>query len=644
MSKKEEDLVDKVKEWERDCRSRYAPLSREQKRDYAYVMGDQWVKKVKSKIEKDIKIPALTFNELGMNVRWMCGSQIINRYGMGVSGVEGGDRFVASIMGDALSYVMRRNNGENILSEIFKDGIISGWGWLEGYIDYAEDLIDGVIKIKKLLYNEVWIDPDFREYSLQDANYILIGRKQTRERIIESYPDVSESRIDSAIASYKEVDEETSGITENPDNDTSTTDYGKHDPWIDSPTGLNEPRKDKRYTVTTAWYWKHERQYYIVRADDTIEVSDKKPKNKKELEKSGAKILTQINRIPVYCVKLGNRILVKETVSPLYPKYKLWPLVPFFAELNDGAETMELKHRGIVRDGRDPQTEINYRATQAVHLMLSASNAPWKAPHDTFDWAPDKEQRWADLANEGASPNYVLVYNAKSQVPIREYPQAGAGAHHDRVVKENEDRLKKVMGINADAMSLEDRKDISGRALMVRERLANVTAAPFIQKNMQWTQNMLGQLIVGLILNAYSTEKLVRIVGEDKFLKELDEKEHEPEGGYEFYKDELGQANPNAVEHLAQWVLDQYDMSNYDIEISPIPSSPIMRFAYSELLLSMVAVPGNPNGFIPPPLVWDILIENSPIPQAEEIAKRLKDLQKQTGQPPTQPPLPGPTQ
>jgi len=73
-------------------------------------------------------------------------------------------------------------------------------------------------------------------------------------------------------------------------------------------------------------------------------------------------------------------------------------------------------------------------------------------------------------------------------------------------------------------------------------------------------------------------------------------------------------------------------MLKYDVVISKVPDSPLMKLANIEILMSLLQSNENPGG-IPPHLAWDIILDNSGLPWAEELSRRVKDFQKQAGLP-----------
>ena len=621
ISAEDKATLDKIKDAEYESRKYYFKLRKEEDIDDDYRFNDAWDENTRNLLEKQQGIPALSINVLGACLNWLSGYQTMNRYDIGLMGTEGGDTFTADVMGDCVKHVMTRNHGDYLVDDMFDEGTGIGCSYIEGLIDYSEDIRFGKIKLRPLLSREVCVAPEFRLYDTTDARYLLISRKLGREQILEAFSEVPESLIDTAIQSYDEKDENREDISGDPDKSIMESDWGKRDPWVDEP--LEDPRKPrKRFRVVTYWHWKTERKYWLIAADGNMTEHKAKPKPKDVGE--GERVVPQAIKIPYFAVKMGNVLLVKPTESPFYPKYLYWPIAPFFAQFNRTARTSDKKHRSVTRDGRDPEYEINLKTTQGMNLLIAAAN-PWRR-YPKGSLTPAQVENWR---LHGHKPNFQLEYEpvAKGDKPEVVYP-ISAGREFLAVARDQSDWLKQVLLINPDLMSLDNKQDESGRALMIRERQGQIGVARYFN-HLRWTKEILTNLIIGLILNSFTPEKILRVVGEEKFVNEQDRliDEAAKENKIDAYE-------PQTPVQMAQAILDNYKMTEYDVKVAEVSSTPTNRMAQAEMLANHV----EKFPFLAP-IVLPYILEDGGHPKGAEIASKLKEVleaEKAAGTPPEQ--------
>jgi len=629
QSKEKNDLVKLKDKRLKKCENWYSRLFKEMKVDMAYAFKDQWERQTKDKLEIGDEIPALEFNELGTVIRWVVGSQILNRRNLSVAGQERGDLFTAEVLSDAVMREIRMNRAEHRLTDRFRMGVITSWAFMEADIDYndiddLQDILCGNIRLYSLLSNQVYIDPDFTEYDLSDAGYMFIIRKKDFEGCKQMFPDVEENDLKIAFNSAKgkkAIDLSTAADGE-PDNQPTETQYqagqGFHDDATEGDEGTT-PGDEDEVDVVCMWDWEFKTRYIKVipgNNGDKPEIDQLEGKPSKEeiqeIEGRDGRVIFQVMKVPQFSYFIGSWCIKYLTKSPFYPFCRRWPVINFFCELNPDATKSDLKHRGLVRDGVDPQYEINVRSVQGLKAVLEGANPYWDLEDDVFEGMDDEDSKWWEIKQKGQAPGFMFIHKSGTKGK-KVYPE-NVGQIYMLLVRENEDRLPRCMGVNPHLQWGGDREDASGRALIVRERQSSTSNAN-MHDNLRLTQAIMGEVLIGLILKSYTPEKLVRVVGETKFKDYIDKNRKELD---------LDESDDPVME-LAGRILSNVNVQKYDVTIDQVPSAPLMRMAWAEMLQSMTMTPNNPNGIIPVPVVADKIVLMSGIPDAENIAKKTKE-------------------
>ncbi len=161
----------------------------EAEEDFEYLLGDQWDDKdVDTLAKKGIK--ALTINKIQPLIFLTSGVQRQNRTDFMAFPEGEEDSIVANIITRLLKNTMKQTMGEFKLSEMFEDGITCGEGYLEPYIDYTYDLINGEMKLTKTSPFDIFPAPGFKEYDMSDARFIIkLTTDLLKEQLYQLFPD-----------------------------------------------------------------------------------------------------------------------------------------------------------------------------------------------------------------------------------------------------------------------------------------------------------------------------------------------------------------------------------------------------------------------------------------------------------------------
>jgi hypothetical protein len=182
---------------------------------------------------------------------------------------------------------------------------------------------------------------------------------------------------------------------------------------------------------------------------------------------------------------------------------KYIPIVPVY-----GDEVIDEKGQAAFPLA-DPRRQIaqqmfNYWRTTTTELVALAPKAPWVGEEKAFSIDPN----W-DTANT-ASHSKLMVPNGAQ--PRSASPSRRAGRALQEALNANDD-MKAIIGIYDASLGARS-NETSGKAIMARQREGDVSTFHFID-NLSRAIRHGGRILLDLIPKVYSTERMVRVLGED---------------------------------------------------------------------------------------------------------------------------------
>lgn len=339
-----------------------------------------------------------------------------------------------------------------------------------------------------------------------------------------------------------------------------------------------------RYVLTEAWYYKHKTKTFLVDVmRGTVEEQEKKITKQEEKAilsiSPHLRLVQQQVPVPHVVSEVGD-VILQDEVSPYYPALKTTPMISYISGWCPSAATMEQRCQGIARALKDPQRSINKRNSQALHIINTTANSGWVIDDDSL--SEDEEDK---LTRFGAAAGIVIKKKSGSQV--ERLTPVSAPMAQLILSDKNVDQIRRISGINPDLLGMSERQE-SGRALALRQQQGIITIQDVFD-NLRYTTHELALSLMALIRHSYTPEKVIRVCGEDVTLEE------------------------------AEAVLSIGDMSQYDIAIDEVSSSPTMRIANFMTLMEM-----KEKGF--EAITEEDLIEASDLPNKDKILARIKEI------------------
>lgn len=624
----------KVEEW-----------NKEAKEDFNFALGEQWTAEEKTKLE-DQGRPVLTFNKIEPLIDLVCGHHTENKARIKAHPEGGEDKLFSEVADKAINHVDKMGH-LNFKEDIcFEEGAICGKSYLELGQVYDKDPINGDLVFRNDEPYAILVDPDSKEYDLSDARYLIKLTKLSKSRLIELYP-----KKESIIKTFNiSMDDSTGDVKK--EGDADNYHLGKEEEVNDkTATEDTLAGKDQLFTLKEYWHRKSVEKWFIYNIHEDIvekfntkeEAEAKKAEIlkifKDQFESATRKYQENLLKAPQMAPDMGmggtggmggsmpmidptfipnmpqpvddtpadlkvfNRNvdemwyastacgyeLQEDVRSPFSPSYEGFPIFRFLAKWRPSAQTEVLKIKGIVRNLKDPNREINKSRSQFLHILNTQAHSGWIGDDDAL---PD-DNAWKDLKEMGSRPGVVI--RKKKGTELREIEPKGASYANQLRGEKAEQDIKEISGINSDALAIQD-KTTSGRAIALRIKQAVMILARMF-KNFRFTKELMGTAIFNMLPTIFDAKKLAKVLGE-KFMA----------------------TNQIDLGYLKAF-LTQVEDGKYNLSVSEGDSSATIRLEVFEQLMEMAS-----NGMPIPP---DLIIEFSSMPNSKEILDRIRQYAEQ---------------
>lgn len=682
-----------------DFKNAYRPkaeLIRKQREDFLFRLGKQWEDDTVQDLAKR-KIKAVTDNRIQPNIFLITGLERQNRSDFKAFPEGEEDSLKAEVATDLFKDVIKKSDFQYKTSEAFEDGITCGESHLELYLDYTYNILNGRPCWKKIDSNQVFPEPGFKEYDFSDARYVYkLTTDLSREDLISMYPE-QEAAIEALSGETGKIDVDT--ILNGEERSLQTKDYGPKDKNNTVPTDS----RDATFDLLERYYKKWVSTAYVAdyKTGEIRQAQNEENangfvgayQNSVAQEQAQNQFLTDQHQQATQAHQIGiqtgqihpltppptpptlippqdpNRFKVIKRLVPeiwcfahvpgmdqplcderawFYPKWKQWPIIPYFAHFSTAPLQGDDRHlliQGIVRGVKDVQEKHNKAETLKLMHLNSSANSGWLSEEGA--WVDEKK-----VEAFGSMPGVNLEYKEGVTMPQRIEPTPLSQAH-TQIASESAEAIKAILGINSDLLAAEQSGSDSGRAIALRQKQGLV----MIQKlfdNLSRTKQLCGRFLLTQLGEIYDTDSAKKVLG-DAFLQKnfppptmpvmnpqtgMNElkPQNDPQTGQPMqYDEELADATITAV--LAG------DLEQYDVTVGEAVASDTMRMANSAELSDLAA---KMPGIIPP----EILVQESQLnestkaavlnaikqAQAAQAAMMQKAAQPPAGAPPGLPP------
>ena len=498
----DEKLVKKIYDDLQYSASKLSKLHKAIEEDFEFVQGQQWEDEdVQRLYQRGVK--ALTINKIKPVIKLLSGIERQARSDFKAFPEGNEDSVVAEMVTRLMKNRTKVCNVNEKLSTQFKNSSIGGVCFIEPYLDYAYNLINGDLKFKTISALDVFFDPDFKEYDMSDSKFMIkLTKEVSKDDLIAMFPN-KKNVINKLEGSVIDI-----GALR-----TTNSVIGDKYPRL-SEGELLDFQKDTKdlFDLLDYYYIAYEPRWFVIQQEQGIikQIDEKE----KAIELASQLPNAQIVEKDIPVVRMANVIgntLLNDDIAWFYPMWKQFPLIPCFFEMVDEELPLELRIQGIVRSIKDMQSEFNKRRTQELHHLNSSVNSGIFSPKGALD-----EQNMNKLKEFGSSPGVVIEYDSSKGKPEKEYPTP-LSQGHAQLASESAQDLKEASGVNPDLLA-NDSQSQSGRAILLKQKQGLVMVQEAID-NLSTTKRLIGKFMLSQLRQMFTVESAMRVLG-DSFINE----------------------------------------------------------------------------------------------------------------------------
>jgi len=359
---------------------------------------------------------------------------------------------------------------------------ISGMVLVQPYLDFTgDDQAQGSLKIKIWEYNSFLIDPFFRNADASDANFIWTQEYISKEEAESRFPDKINTITPMAGTPQR---------------------YGS---FYFLPENYNQARNDLM-VLSYVWYkWKRKKKRLYSRSRNQFFDFAGGDENLEQLLYNIPDMEAVTVEVP--CWKLAvvlNDQLMFQGDNPL--GFDGCPMIPYYWNYEPHNNYPSLRVRSLIRTMRSPQFLFNYKVISNNDITAATINAGWKRKVGAVaneDNLKKSGQGWDVLINE----DYEMTDVEKiipSAVPESDLALA----------EQMSDLIFKTSGIDLENWSGQNDKQISSLTMLMKSA-ANLMVFQKYFDQWDYSDKILGERLLQIVLNNWNAEKVKLIIGEE---------------------------------------------------------------------------------------------------------------------------------
>lgn len=495
------------------------------------------------------------FNRLRRICNMISGHQRRTRKSMIAVPIEGSDQVTADQFSKILMHASNTQGILETISDAFEGSLITGMNLLHVWLDFRDDPLSGTLRVDKCDYNSFLIDPYFRKPDLSDCNGVWKRSYLTKKEVISLMPQYTD---EIAALSTQEMSRDAKFQYMPESYGFSYKNLLIYDEFFYRDYRTTQILTDVQTGETLEWRFGDERLKQYLATYPTV----------------------RAEKIQVPTVR--QAIVVQGKVlydGPNNLGIDQYPIVPVLTYYNPQIPYYYLRIQGIIRDLRDSQYLYSRRKVIELDILESQINSGWIYKEDSLI-------NPKDIFLSGQGRGLAL----KQEAQMTDVQQIQAPQIPPSMFQLSESLSREIMevsGVNEELLGSAN-DDKAGVLAMLRQGAGLTTLQPLFDR-LDFSQKLLGKIILKAVQNNYTPGKIKRILNE--------------EPSPEFYNRNFG---------------------NYDCVIEDgLNTATQKQMQFAQLLQMKEIGIGIPD---------DLLIDSAPLQNKTELIQAVKQAQEQKAQ------------
>lgn len=423
--------------------------------------------------------PQYFFNRTRPLLSMVSGYQRRNRKSTIVVPLENADQETADQWTKIIMNIYKREGVLESLSEAFYQGAcITGLSFLHVYLDWKDDPICGNIKVDVVPYSAIFPDPYFTKPDLSDAKFIWR----------RSYLTHTEAAI---LMPEKYYDE----VMALPGNPTGTGRDGKFQYMVES-----YGRASQNLVAYDEYYYRDYRKRTLLVDKQTGESLDISKRSDVDLEgflgdNPRVEKVEQIVPTVRLAIQIQDKVFY-DGPNPL--NIDTLPFIPVFGYFNPMMPYYYSRIQGICRSLRDPQILLNRRIILNFDIAESIGTSG-------FIFKEDAVVDIKHLFQTGAG-RMIPIKKGANIADVQQIAPPQVPPSFFQLSETASKEMNLVTGINEELMgsAIDDK---AGILAALRQGAGLTTLQPLFDR-LDYSQNLLGNLIMEIVRNNYTPQKI----------------------------------------------------------------------------------------------------------------------------------------
>ena len=420
------------------------------------------------------------FNLIQQPINMVTGYERQHRKNFSYVPCEGSDPQTTDQYTKLVTHIANSGNVHEMKSKAKELAAISGMVLLQPYLDFSgDDQAQGDLKVKVWEYNSFLMDPFWRN-DINEAQFIWCQEYISKKEAEDRFPDKFE-----AIAPM-------SGTPQR---------YGN---FYFLPENYNMARNDLM-VLSYVWYkWKRKKKRLYSRSRNQFFDFGKEA----DLEQILYNIPDmEIVTVDTPCWKLAtilNDQLMYQGENPL--GFDGCPFIPYFWNYDPHVPQFDLRVRSLVRPMRSSQFLFNHKIITNADITEATINAGWKRKVGAVaneDNLKKSGQGWDVIINEG----YELT-DCEKIIP------SGVPESDLALADQFMNLIYSTSGINMENWSAQQDKNASSLTVLLKQA-ANLMVFQKYFDQWDYSDKMLGEVILQILLQNWNAEKIKLLIGEE---------------------------------------------------------------------------------------------------------------------------------
>lgn len=541
------------------CESAWSQDRKRYTDDTKFASGHQWHE---NDLTERKGRPSLVVDKLSQYIRQIVNDARQNRPGIKVSPVDGqGDVEAAKVFQGIIRHVEDRSNADIAYDTSLECAVRGGMGFLRVLTEYVDDGTFNQDLCIKRVRNPltVWLDPDCQEPDGSDARYGFVTDDLPKDVYEDRYGDKTPVNFDS--------------------------DKVKTSEWF----GDN-------VRVAEYFYVEDEKKRLHLLEDGTITNDDEIALAEAEgIQIPPIKETREIPQPRVYWMRLNGAEVIE---GPRKWPGRYIPLIPVWG--NEVDIDGEVIHTGLIHGAKDAQRLYNYSRSAFAERVALAPKTPYIVAEGQIE---EHKTEWdtANVKNRSVLRYTPIDIAGHPVPPPMRQPASDIPAGFSEDMRLSEHDIQAAVGMYNSSLGAPS-NERTGKAITARQREGDVATFHY-HDNLNRAIRHVGRILVDMIPRIYDTQRVVRIIGEDRIAEMA----------------EVSQEYPQAVTRLGSKVIYNLGVGKYDVTVSAGASYTTLRQEAAEQMGALLQ--SSPEQL---QVFGDLWMKNQDWPGAQEIAERLK--------------------